>query len=78
LCFLRVCIPIMKPDPTAPEPDDPRTAAQYIEAMARDLKGLALTSGLPFLAYLLGMVEADASSTARRTRPNPDADAGPS
>lgn len=54
----------------APNPDPEllaaRATAQYIEAMARDLRGLALGAGLPFTAYLLSMVEADASSVGRR------------
>lgn len=39
--------------------------AQYIGAMARDLRGLAAGAGLPFIAYLLAMVEEDASSVGR-------------
>jgi len=68
----------MKSDPTDAEPGDPRAAAQYIEAMARGLKGLASHSGLPFLAYLLDMAETEALSTARRTGHKPDAGTGTS
>ena len=40
--------------------------AQYIAAMAHDLKGLAAGAGLPFIAYLLAMVEEDAATVVRR------------
>ena len=46
-------------------PVDSRATAQYIEAMARDLKGLASGSGLSFLVFLLGMVE-EASGIERK------------
>jgi hypothetical protein len=52
----------------SPHPDIPETraTAQYIATMARDLKGLAVGAGLPFTAYLLGMVEEDASTVYRQ------------
>ena len=68
----------MKFDHSETKPHDPRAAAQYIEAMARDLKGLASGSGLGFLAYLLGMVETDASSVVRQTDRMRDSDLGKS
>jgi hypothetical protein len=56
----------MKIEAKVPDPGDARATAQYIEAMAKDLKGLATGAGLSFLAYLLAMVEADAAATVRR------------
>ena len=50
-----------------PEPPrDARETAQYIEALAKDLRRLAATADLGFLAYLLAMVEDDAGATVRR------------
>ncbi len=57
----------MKIEAKVPDPGDAQATAQYIEAMARDLKGLATGASLGFLAYLLSMVEADAAATAKRT-----------
>lgn len=61
---------VIPPEMSAPTPDPDllaaRATAQYIEAMARDLRTLAMDAGLPFTAYLLSMVEADASSVGRR------------
>lgn len=51
-----------------PEPGDARTTAQYIEAMTKDLKGLAATAGLSFLSYLLAMAEAEAATTSKLPR----------
>jgi len=51
--------------PTQDTPET-RATAQYIATMARDLKGLAVGAGLPFTAYLLGMVEEDASTVYRQ------------
>ena len=45
---------------------DARETAQYIEALAKDLRRLAAAADLGFLAYLLAMVEDDAGATARR------------
>jgi hypothetical protein len=56
----------MSIQPQEPDPTAARATAQYIAAMARDLRGLASGSGLPFIAYLLAMVEADASTVGRK------------
>jgi hypothetical protein len=40
--------------------------ARYIEHLAKELRTLAAQSDLGFLAYLLGMVEDEAGTTARR------------
>ena len=56
-----------------PEPGDARATAQYIEAMAKDLKALAATSGLGFLSYLLAMVQAEAATTVTRAQDSKDA-----
>jgi hypothetical protein len=40
--------------------------ARYIEHLAKELRTLAAQSDLGFIAYLLGMVEDEASTTARR------------
>ena len=56
----------MKPDLTETGPDDARAAAQYIEAMARGLKGMAARADLTVLVYFLEMAEIEASSAARR------------
>ena len=47
----------MKIEAKVPDPGDAQATAQYIEAMARDLKGLATGASLGFLAYLLSMVD---------------------
>lgn len=49
---------------------DPRETAQYIHALARDLKQLARDAKLGFLAYLLAMVEDDAATTIRKLDEN--------
>lgn len=52
--------------PTVPQAaeSDSRATAHYIEDMAKELRTLAAKANLGFLAYLLGMVEDDASATA--------------
>lgn len=45
---------------------DPADTARYIEQMTRELARLAATADLGFLAYLLRMVEDDASAEARK------------
>jgi hypothetical protein len=47
-------------------PRDARETAEYIEGLARDLRRLAASADLGFLAYLLAMVEDDAGATVRR------------
>lgn len=59
----------MKPDPTEPERDDARAAAEYIEAMARGLKGMAARAYLSDLVYFLEMAEIAASSEVRKFGP---------
>ena len=63
----------------SPYPDTPQTraTAQYIATMARDLRGLALGAGLPFTAYLLGMVEEDASTICRQVEKRQELTPGP-
>jgi len=43
----------------------PEQVALYIAEMSRELNGLAERTGLPFLAYLLGMVQQEAQALAR-------------
>jgi hypothetical protein len=45
---------------------DPQDTARYIQRLAKELRVMATDSGLPFLAYLLSMVEDDAAATVRR------------
>lgn len=45
---------------------DSAATADYISAIARELRTLAAKSNLGFLAYLLAMVEDDAQETPRR------------
>jgi hypothetical protein len=45
---------------------DARDAASYIETMAKELRAMAASADLGFLAYLLSMVEDDAADTLRR------------
>jgi hypothetical protein len=49
---------------------DVHETAVYIAQMARELRALAARSNLGFLAYLLGMVENDATETARERDPS--------
>lgn len=55
----------MNTHPPETDSSEALAMAQYIGAMARDLRGLAASAGLPFIAYLLAMVEEDASSLGR-------------
>jgi hypothetical protein len=50
---------------------DPAETARYIEQMTRELRGLASTSNLGFLAFLLRMVEDDAGAEASKRDPKP-------
>ena len=52
---------------------DARETAEYMEGLARDLRRLAATADLGFLAYLLAMVEDDAAATVRRLQSSEDA-----
>jgi hypothetical protein len=45
---------------------DPQDTARYIQRLAKELRVMATEAGLPFLAYLLSMVEDDAAATVRR------------
>lgn len=54
----------MSTEPPEADVSEARAMAQYISAMARDLRGLAAGAGLPFIAYLLAMVEEDAGRSA--------------
>lgn len=45
---------------------EPAEAALYIQKLAADLRRIAAGAELDFLAYLLGMVEEEAASEARR------------
>lgn len=45
---------------------DPGETARYIEAMALELRTLASTKRLDFLAYLLAMVEREAAAEAQK------------
>lgn len=51
----------------AEPPRNARETAQYIEAMAKDLRRLAAAADLGFLAYLIAMVEDEAGATALRS-----------
>ncbi len=55
----------MKPPGMMPNAD-PAATADYIGAIAKELRALASKSNLGFLAYLLAMVEDDAQATAKR------------
>lgn len=46
---------------------DGEEAAQYIAALAHELRTLAARADLGFVAYLLGMVEDEASATVRQS-----------
>lgn len=54
-------VPEMPPDnrPQRPDPTDRGETIRYIGRMAAELKGLASSAELDFVAYLLGMVEED-------------------
>jgi len=45
---------------------DARDTAEYIEGLARDLRRLAASVDLGYLAYFLAMVEEEAAATVRR------------
>ena len=45
---------------------DGEEAAQYIAALARELRLMAAKADLGFLAYLLAMVEDEAAASARK------------
>ncbi|MBN9433854.1 MAG: hypothetical protein J0I45_15590 [Bosea sp.] len=53
--------PDMSPDthPRRPDPKDRAETVRYIGRMASELKGLAASAELDFVAYLLSMVEED-------------------
>jgi hypothetical protein len=59
--------------PQGPKPAAAETA-DYIRVMSAELRGLAARADLPFLAYLLAMVEDDAQATARRLAGNRSAE----
>ena len=50
--------------PPRPEEEE---AAEYIAALARELRTLAAKADLGFIAYLLGMVEDEASAAIRQS-----------
>jgi len=56
-----------------PKARDSGDAAQYIARLAGDLKHIAVSNELDFLAYLLGMVEEEAATEASKgnTKPRP-------
>lgn len=47
---------------SAADPDNASETVRYIGGMAAELKRLALTANLPFVAYLLAMVEEEVRS----------------
>jgi hypothetical protein len=49
---------------SAADPVNASKTARYIGAMAAELKRLALTANLPFVAYLLAMVEEEVRAEA--------------
>ncbi len=50
---------------------EPGEAALYVAKLAADLRRIAAGADLDFLAYLIGMVEEEANTEARkRQRPN--------
>ena len=55
----------MARDENAP-PANTTDTALYIAGLAKELRELARQADLGFLAYLLSMVEEDATDTARR------------
>lgn len=58
--------------PTSCDLSDKDSAARYIGQMTGQLRRLAETAELPFLAYLLGMAESEAlSRSAQPSRPRP-------
>ena len=60
---LRVAAP--GPEWQPPRPSDPAEAAQYIADMTLELRNLAKSAELPFLAYLLEMAFTEALDRSR-------------
>ena len=54
-----------------PKARDSGEAAQYIAKLAGDLKHIAMSNELDFLAYLLGMAEEEAASEASKGSAKP-------
>ena len=58
-----------RPDMIPKVNQEPAEAALYISKFAADLRRIAAGADLDFLAYLLGMVEEEANTEARKLRP---------